>query len=165
MNNFKFLDEDCALSQALGLVGSRWAMLIVRDAAMGLSRFNDFQSKLGIGRNILARRLAELVEAGVLDKTQDSEDKRVFFYTLTPKGRALAPALFALSQWADEWVYGEDKKPVVYCTDAGPIPRVEVLDASGEPVQWGEVVARPGPGASEELRAALGDGVSCYPSE
>ena len=61
-----FADMDCSVAQCLEVVGEWWSMLIVRDVFLGVSRFDDFQRRLGISRNILQQRLARLVDAGVL---------------------------------------------------------------------------------------------------
>ena len=57
---------DCSVAQCLEVVGEWWSMLVVRDAFLGVTRFDDFQRRLGISRNILQQRLAGLVDAGVL---------------------------------------------------------------------------------------------------
>ena len=63
-----FSDMHCSVAQCLEVIGEWWSLLIVRDAFLGVSRFDEFQSRLGISRNILNQRLAHLVEAGVLTK-------------------------------------------------------------------------------------------------
>lgn len=68
MDNDKFLHGTCSIARALTQVGDAWSMLILRDAALGLTRFDQFQKNLGIAPNILTRRLAGLIEAGVLEK-------------------------------------------------------------------------------------------------
>ena len=57
---------DCSVAQCLEVVGEWWSMLIVRDCFMGVTKFEDFQRRLGISRNILKERLSSLVETGVL---------------------------------------------------------------------------------------------------
>ena len=64
---------DCSVAQCLEVVGEWWSMLIVRDVFLGVTRFDDFQRRLGISRNILQQRLARLVDAGVLAKVPYSE--------------------------------------------------------------------------------------------
>ena len=66
MERKSFADMDCSVAQCLEVVGEWWSMLIVRDAFLGVTRFDDFQQRLGISRNILQQRLTRLVEAGVL---------------------------------------------------------------------------------------------------
>ena len=61
-------DQVCSTARALEVVGERWSLLLVRDAFLGRSRFEQFQTSLGIGRNVLTNRLSRLVEAGVLER-------------------------------------------------------------------------------------------------
>ena len=60
--------QDCSLARALGVVGERWTLLIVRDAFYGVRRLNDFQAHLDIPRAVLTDRLSGLVDDGVLQR-------------------------------------------------------------------------------------------------
>ncbi|MER7760897.1 winged helix-turn-helix transcriptional regulator [Streptomyces sp. NPDC097619] len=100
-------DADCAIAQALDVVGDWWTLLVVRDAARGLSRFEEFQRELGLSRKVLAERLRMLVDAGVLSREPYQERPVRHAYRLTPRGRALLPVLVALQDWGDTWVLGE----------------------------------------------------------
>ena len=77
---------DCSVAQCLEVVGEWWSMLVVRDAFLGVTRFDDFQRRLGISRNILQQRLAHLVEAGVLVRVPYSDHPPRDEYRLTSKG-------------------------------------------------------------------------------
>jgi DNA-binding HxlR family transcriptional regulator len=81
------------------VVGERWTLLIVRDAFLGVQRFNDFQAHLDIPRAVLSDRLAGLVEEGILERRPDPEHGARHLYELTPAGRDLWPALHALLAW------------------------------------------------------------------
>jgi len=94
---------NCPLPDALDTIGERWSFLILRGALFGMHHFEDFQSSLGIARNILSNRLSRLVERGILDRQVMPCDKRKVEYRLTEKGAALAPVMLALRQWADKW--------------------------------------------------------------
>ncbi|MFD0268503.1 winged helix-turn-helix transcriptional regulator [Streptomyces sp. NPDC127106] len=100
-------DADCSIAQALDVVGDWWTLLIVRDAARGLHRFEEFQRELGVSRKVLAERLKLLVEAGVLTREPYQERPVRHEYRLTPRGRGLLPVLVALQDWGDAWVLGE----------------------------------------------------------
>ena len=63
-----FEDMNCSVAQCLEVVGEWWSLLIVRDAFFGVRRFDDFQARLGISRNILNQRLTKLVDDGVLER-------------------------------------------------------------------------------------------------
>jgi DNA-binding HxlR family transcriptional regulator len=99
-------DQVCSIARALEVVGERWSLLIVRDAFLGLSRFEQFQESLGIGRNVLTNRLARLVEAGVFDRIRYQEHPDRFDYRLTPMGRQLLVPLLALMHWGDDHLAG-----------------------------------------------------------
>ncbi|MFG2298198.1 winged helix-turn-helix transcriptional regulator [Streptomyces sp. NPDC048603] len=100
-------DADCSIAQALDVVGDWWTLLIVRDAARGMHRFEDFQRELGVSRKVLAERLRLLVEAEVLVREPYQDRPVRHAYRLTPRGRALLPVLVALQDWGDTWILGE----------------------------------------------------------
>ena len=103
MERKSFADMDCSVAQCLEVVGEWWSMLIVRDAFLGVTRFEDFQRRLGISRNILQQRLGQLVDAGVLQRVPYSEHPPRDDYRLTDKGRDLWPVLTAMRQWGDAY--------------------------------------------------------------
>ena len=102
----KALFTGCGIAAALEVVGERWSFLILRGAFNGLEHFEEFQSTLGIARNILSNRLVRLVEHGILAREPDPSDRRRVAYKLTEKGRELMPVLIALRQWGERWVCG-----------------------------------------------------------
>lgn len=98
--------RSCSVAGALEIVGERWSMLVIREAFLGLRRFDDFQQAIGCARNVLTARLATLVEAGVLQRVpyRDDGQRERHEYRLTPAGHELYPVLQALRQWGDRWV-------------------------------------------------------------
>ncbi len=96
-----FADMHCSVAQCLEVVGEWWSLLILRDVFLGVTRFDDFQERLGISRNILNQRLNHLVDAGVLQKVPYSEHPLRYDYRLTSTGRDLWPVLTAMRQWGD----------------------------------------------------------------
>ncbi len=104
----------CPISRAVNLVGDSWTLIVVREALYGATRFSEFRTHTGIAKNILADRLAMLVEEGVMER-QDIGDKGTrYAYVLTQKGRDLFPVLMALSQWGDKWAFGEEGPQVSF---------------------------------------------------
>jgi DNA-binding HxlR family transcriptional regulator len=97
--------QDCALARALGVLGERWTLLIVRDAFYGVRRFNDFQAHLDVPRGVLSERLTGLVDAGVLKRRPDPNRAGRQVYELSAAGRELWPALYALLVWGDRHRY------------------------------------------------------------
>ncbi len=78
--------RSCSIAAALESVGERWSFLILRGAFNGLQHFEEFQSTLGIARNILSNRLAALVEKGILRREPDPADRRALQVVLTDEG-------------------------------------------------------------------------------
>ena len=105
MLNREYDGQDfCGVAKSLEILGERWTLLIIRDAFFGLRRFEEFQSSLGVARNVLTDRLNRLVDEGVFDRRRYSERPERFEYVLTAKGRELIVALTALREWGDRHV-------------------------------------------------------------
>jgi DNA-binding HxlR family transcriptional regulator len=92
----------CSIARALEVVGERWSLLILRDAVLGLRRFEEFEESLGIASNVLTNRLKLLCDEGVLERLPDAERPGRPKYVLTDKGRELGPALIILMKWGDQ---------------------------------------------------------------
>ena len=147
-----FADMHCSVAQCLEVVGEWWSMLIVRDAFLGVSRFDRFQERLGISRNVLNQRLTRLVEAGILVKVPYSDRPPRFDYRLTDKGRDLWPVLTTMRQWGDKYAAPDGPPLQVIHKGCGEISdAVSVCSACGERVGARDVRAVPGPGAIEPL--------------
>ena len=138
--------QNCSVARALEVVGERWTLLIVRDAFLGLSRFEQFQENLGIARNVLADRLSRLVEEGILERVRYSERPERYEYRLTQKGRDLNLAITSLRQWGDRYL--SEKPPRVLRRKADRKPVVVALVPKGADVlRADEVESVPGPGS------------------
>jgi DNA-binding HxlR family transcriptional regulator len=94
---------DCSVANALDIIGDRWSLLILRDAFLGVRRFDDWQKDLGIARNILAQRLDRLVQAEILEPRRYQESPARDEYVLTAKGKDLLDVLLTLWRWGDRW--------------------------------------------------------------
>jgi DNA-binding HxlR family transcriptional regulator len=90
----------CSVGRSIARVGDAWSMLVLREAGLGQTRFDGFQKSLGIAPNILTRRLAALVEAGLLERRRYSERPPRDDYVLTAAGRDYVPILLMLGGWA-----------------------------------------------------------------
>jgi DNA-binding HxlR family transcriptional regulator len=144
--------EVCSIARALEVVGERWSLLIIRNALFaGSTRYSDFQRSLGIATNILKDRLDGFVDAGIMRRRRYSERPELYEYLLTEKGRDLAPALIALTEWGDRWA-APDGPPILYShTLCGSEVSHEVVCATcGRVDDPAEVQARPGPGMPVE---------------
>jgi DNA-binding HxlR family transcriptional regulator len=95
--------RNCSVARSLDVIGEWWTLLIVRDIVFGVRRFEAIQADLGVARNILADRLATLVDHDVLARRKYQDGPERFEYVLTDKGEALFPVLLSLMRWGDEW--------------------------------------------------------------
>lgn len=96
----KRYDQYCPVCHALGLVGERWALLVVRELLKGPKRYTDLLDGMpGIGTNVLAARLRELEEGGVIRKRKLPPPAASTVYELTEYGRELEEPLYALARW------------------------------------------------------------------
>ena len=146
---------NCSVAQCLEVIGEWWSMLIVRDAFLGVRRFDEFQSRLGISRNILTTRLTSLVDAGVLQKVLYQERPPRHEYRLTDKGRDLWPVLTTMREWGDKWAAPEGAPLEVVHAACGEVMEMShTCSACGEAVESRSVRARPGPGARPDSLAA-----------
>ena len=137
--------QNCSIARALEVVGERWTLLIVRDVFLGLRRFDEIQSDLGIARNVLTERLNRLVDEGILERVRYSERPERFEYLLTRKGRDLNIALAGLRQWGD--TYLSEKPPRLLRLKADKKLVVAALVPKGTAVLKAEEVETvPGPG-------------------
>lgn len=107
-------EENCSLARALGVVGDRWTLLILREAFLKVRRFEQFQTRLGVARRVLTERLARLVEDGVLDRVAYQQRPLRHEYRLTQKGLDLYPVVLSLVHWGDAHCAGLDGPPVVH---------------------------------------------------
>lgn len=148
MRRTSFATMNCSVAQTLEVVGEWWSMLIVRDAHLGVTRFDDFQARLGISRNILSTRLDRLVRQGVLAREPYQEHPPRYDYRLTDKGSDLWLLLSAMRQWGDRWAAPDGAPVVVEHRGCGHATTVVAICAHcGEPLGPGALHWSPGPGA------------------
>lgn len=149
MRKASFADMHCSVAQSLEIIGEWWTLLILRDAFLGVRRFDEFVERLGISRNVLTSRLDTLVEADVLERRPYDEGRGRYDYVLTPKGRSLWPVMVALRQWGDEWILGEGNEPLLLEHRGHDHLTTAQLscDACGEVLDIRSVRAVVGPGA------------------
>jgi DNA-binding HxlR family transcriptional regulator len=147
-----FVDMHCSVAQCLEVVGEWWSLLILRDVFLGVSRFDQFEQRLGISRNVLTQRLTSLVEAGVLVKVPYSERPPRFDYRLTDKGRDLWPVLTTMRQWGDTYAAPDGPPLQVSHKGCGQISdAVLTCSTCGQRMGAGDVRAVRGPGDVDAL--------------
>jgi len=142
--------ENCSAARALELVGERWSLLIIRNAVFaGMTRFSEFERRLGVAPNILAKRLDGFVAAGLMKPRPTGDGANE--YVLTRKGRELGTVIMALTEWGDRWE-APDGPPILFeHGECGGAVHVSTSCAGcGQSPEMTDVLAIPGPGATPE---------------
>jgi DNA-binding HxlR family transcriptional regulator len=157
LNPEKYDSLNRSIGHVLDIIGKGWAILIIREAYFGTRRFEDFQSRLGVARNILTSRLKKLCENEVLERVLIKKGGKRHEYVLTNKGKALMPLLIALTQWGDKWVMGENREAIIFMDREfrQPVADIKVYSSSGRALRARDIVVAAGPGASSEARSRI----------
>ncbi|MFC6634421.1 winged helix-turn-helix transcriptional regulator [Microbulbifer taiwanensis] len=132
MTRKRFDDLGCSVACALNEVGDWWSLLVIKQAMLGTRRFVDFQSGLGIAKNILCDRLSRLVDNGVMTRVNVGEHGTRYEYRLTDKGRDLFAVVVALRQWSERWNGNRDDMQLVARATGEAIAPLVVQSADGE---------------------------------
>ena len=103
MDDENISQDVCPIARSLTFAGDAWSLLILRDAHAGLTRFDQFRKSLGIAPTMLTRRLATLIEEGLLEKWRYSEHPPREEYLLTAAGRDFLPVLFMIGAWGRQY--------------------------------------------------------------
>jgi len=133
--------ERCTIAKSLDVVSTRSALLIMREAFYGTTRFDDFAERVGISQPVAAARLRELVEEGLLEREDYREpgQRTRQQYRLTPKGADLFPVLVALMKWGDRWLDQRGGPIELLHRDCGEPVSMSLHCAAGHEVQSGEI--------------------------
>jgi DNA-binding HxlR family transcriptional regulator len=133
--------ERCTIAKAVEVVSTRSALLILREAFYGTTRFDDFAERVGISEPVTAARLRELVDEGLLEREDYREpgQRTRQQYRLTEKGAELFPVLAALMQWGDRWLDDRGGPIELLHRDCGETVGVELRCAAGHRVDTGEI--------------------------
>jgi DNA-binding HxlR family transcriptional regulator len=115
MERTNYQASNCSIARTLQVLGEKWTLLIIRESFYGATRFEQFHQVLQCPRNLLSERLALLVEAGILERSQYREpgSRARMEYRLTEDGRELMPILVALMQWGDRHKADPEGPPVI----------------------------------------------------
>lgn len=153
-----FAGMRCSIAGALELIGDRWALLVIRDLSLGLSRYDDLRASTGIPAATLAARLKHLVEHGIVERVRYQERPPRDEYRLTAKGRDLWKVSVALREWGDRWDASGFGAPTLEMVDretGRPVVLALVDAETGVSVPRDRAQLRPGPGADDSLRQRL----------
>jgi DNA-binding HxlR family transcriptional regulator len=155
MERKSFAAMHCSVAQCVEIIGEWWSMLILRDAFLGVSRFDTFQDRLGISRNVLNQRLTRLVESGILVKVPYSQHPPRYDYRLTDKGRDLWPVLSSMRQWGDKYAAPDGPPVLMRHSNCGQISTaVMTCSTCREQMDVGDVRVVAGPGDLDGLAVA-----------
>ncbi|MCX5528032.1 helix-turn-helix transcriptional regulator [Streptomyces bobili] len=141
----------CSIARTLEVVGERWTLLIIRDAQLGLRRFEEFQDSLGIARNVLTNRLSKLVDDGLLERACYQERPARYEYRPTKKAEDLLTALLSLMHWGDEHAEDPAGPPRIagHAGCGGNVRERLVCAGCGQTVTSEAVLLLPGPALTE----------------
>jgi DNA-binding HxlR family transcriptional regulator len=168
----KSYGQYCSMARGLDVIGDRWTLLIVRELlSLDSARYSDLLAGLpGISTNLLASRLVELEESGLIERKAPTPPVATALYVLTEHGRALEPVLVEIGKWAVPTIAATDWRENTFRThwlalparsflhdsepDAPPVRLV--IDTGDEPLTLvigeGRVTARTGDDPAAEAR-------------
>ncbi|MER7445137.1 winged helix-turn-helix transcriptional regulator [Micromonospora avicenniae] len=145
--------QNCSLARALELVGERWTLLIVRDAFYGVRRYGDFLVHLDIPRAVLADRLANLVEVGILQRRRYQDSPPRDEYLLTDRGVELWSVIYPLWSWSERhYGAGEPFRTFRHATCGTELDPASRCPTCGVDVSPRDVEAHTGPGVPAQPR-------------
>jgi DNA-binding HxlR family transcriptional regulator len=100
----RYSEEACVVIDSLEQIGSQWRLIVLHDLQEGEKRFNELKRSTGSSARTLSRVLDDLQGTGFVDRRLEEDAPVATYYSLTEKGRSLAPVFDAIEEWADEWL-------------------------------------------------------------
>lgn len=148
MKRRSFSNAPCSIARSLDLLGDWWVPLIIRECLYGVHRFDGFQERLDIARNILTDRLELLTQEGVLEKKVYQNTPERFEYHLTNKGYDAARVLLALMAFGETWCFNAGQEPILlYDTETDARVKPLMVDSKTKrPINVRNLYPGPGPG-------------------
>jgi len=153
-----FVGMRCSIAGALEQIGDRWTILVLRDLALGLRRYDELRSSTGIPTTTLATRLKRLEAHGLVERVRYQERPPRDEYRLTKKGRDFWKVTTALREWGDRWDATGYGAPTMRAVDrdSGHEVRLGFVDPrTGRAIPHTRVEFRPGPGADDTVHTLL----------
>lgn len=136
---------ECAVANTVEMVNDSWTILILRDAFLGVRRFDQFVDDLGIARNVLADRLDALVSNGMMETRLYQERPPRHEYRLTEQGKDLFDVLMTLWSYGERWrpPADESRQKVIHDTCGAEAHAVAHCGNCGGRLDRREVTVRP----------------------
>ena len=148
--------DTCTIGRAMEILGEKWTVVVLREVFNGIRRFDDMRERTGVPRQMLANRLAMLIDHGLLRREPYREPgaRQRHEYRLTAKGFDLYPVLIAVKEWGDRYLAEPQGPPLEFAhRDCGAQVYAEIHCAGGHHVtEPRDVLPRPGPGARRRDR-------------
>lgn len=158
MRSKSFEGMTCSIAGVLDAVGDRWAMLILRDLSLGLSKYEELRKSTGVTHATLSDRLGHLEENELIERRQYQTGPERYEYILTRRGWDMALVIQALAQVGDKWAIAGDAGPplrFINKNSGRPVKVALIDDKSGEVVRLRDVRPHAGPGADDLVRWRL----------
>jgi len=140
--------EHCPIARTFETVGTKSALVILREAFYGATRFEEFVERTGLSEPVVAARLRELGDEGLLDKVPYREpgQRTRNGYSLTEKGSDLLPVLVAMMRWGDRWLFPDGARVEVTHSGCGSPVHAELRCEAGHAVAQDELDLSQKPG-------------------
>ena len=158
MKSKSFDGMACSIAGVLDAIGDRWAVLILRDLSLGLSRYEDLRRSTGVTNATLSDRLKHLEDSELIERRRYQLNPERHEYFLTPKGRDIILVIQALAQVGDKWAVSGDAGPPLKFVDrkTGHTVKLAMVDMeTGQRVRAQDLLPQAGPGADELVRWRL----------
>jgi DNA-binding HxlR family transcriptional regulator len=158
MKSKSFDGMACSIAGVLEAIGDRWAVLILRDLSLGLSRYEDLRRSTGVTNATLSDRLKHLEDNDLIERRRYQLNPERHEYFLTPKGRDIILVIQALAQVGDKWAVSGNAGPPLEFVDrrTGHTVKLAMVDKeTGQRVRAQDLLPQAGPGADELVRWRL----------
>jgi DNA-binding HxlR family transcriptional regulator len=158
MKSKSFDGMACSIAGVLEAIGDRWAVLILRDLSLGLSRYEDLRRSTGVTNATLSDRLKHLEDNELIERRRYQLNPERHEYFLTPKGRDIILMIQALAQVGDKWAVSGNAGPPLKFVDrkTGHTVKLAMVDnETGQRVRAQDLLPQAGPGADELVRWRL----------
>ena len=144
-----FYERNCSIARTIAIVSDSWAFLILRESYFGATRFETFQSALGLPRATLTQRLRDLTAQGLLRRARLQDGALRYDYRLTAMGIDLYPVMLSLLSFGDKWLMGSGSPPIdlIHNRCGHSCRAIVACSKCRAEVSAGTVTYRDGPGA------------------